>query len=197
MFKKIFITLTGVVFLAACGGSGNNGRDVSLKTNYPDKLAPYSKSLKASAVIKGADSATLSAQVEGTLDGDVWKFSIEPLGDISNSVLHVEFSQQNVLLASVETPFSDGAMEPAKDTYQLNIDNDSDGLANIDEIIFGVDPNNADTDSDGMKDGLDAFPSIAAEWSDTDGDGIGNNSDNCPAVANVDQKDTDGDDKQD
>lgn len=198
MLKKTFITLIGFVLLSSCGsGKGNSGKDITFKANYPDKIAPYSKNLKASAFIKGADSAVLSASADGTLEGDVWRFNLEPLGDISNSIIHVEFLEKNVVVAFVETPLLDGGLEPSKDIYQLDIDNDSDGLANIDELMFGVDPNNADTDGDGAKDGVDAFPSIAAEWGDIDGDGIGNNSDNCPSIPNANQKDTDGDAKGD
>jgi len=38
------------------------------------------------------------------------------------------------------------------------LDNDNDGLTNIQELIIGTDPNNPDTDGDGLKDGEDPFP---------------------------------------
>jgi hypothetical protein len=50
-----------------------------------------------------------------------------------------------------------------------------------------------DDDNDGVDDESDAFPINADESLDTDLDGVGDNADNCPLVANLDQRNTDGD----
>jgi alpha-tubulin suppressor-like RCC1 family protein len=80
------------------------------------------------------------------------------------------------------------------------LDNDSDGLINLEEYLFGTDPNRSDTDNDGVSDIADAFPLDDSETLDTDGDLIGNNSDtdddgdgiedvddNCPINSNGSQ----------
>jgi len=67
-----------------------------------------------------------------------------------------------------------------------DLDDDNDGLLDLDEIANGTDPLDPDTDGDGYCDGLgtvgsciagDVFPLDENEWFDTDGDGIGNNAD--------------------
>ena len=60
------------------------------------------------------------------------------------------------------------------------MDDDGDGLSDLDEIAAGTDPLDSDTDPDGWNDGFDAFPLNTAEWKDTDGDGVGDNSDVYP-----------------
>ncbi|MFT4926180.1 MAG: Zn-dependent metalloprotease [Phenylobacterium sp.] len=80
------------------------------------------------------------------------------------------------------------------------IDQDQDGLTNLQEFYLNTSPTNADSDNDGLNDnveiaqpftdplirdsdgdgvidGLDAFPTDAFEAVDTDGDGTGNNTD--------------------
>jgi hypothetical protein len=76
---------------------------------------------------------------------------------------------------------------------ECDVDDDNDGLSDVDEISIGTDPLLSDTDSDGFLDSSDAFPLDASESVDTDNDGVGNNSDNCPATSNSDQLDTDSD----
>lgn len=77
--------------------------------------------------------------------------------------------------------------------FSTDIDEDSDGLTNLVEILGTTDPFNEDTDGDGIRDGLDVFPNLSTEFGDADGDVVGDNSDNCLSVANTDQADFDGD----
>jgi hypothetical protein len=56
-------------------------------------------------------------------------------------------------------------------------DLDDDDLNNLNEFKKGTNPDNPDTDGDTYKDGNDAFPLDASEWADSDHDGIGDNSD--------------------
>lgn len=84
-------------------------------------------------------------------------------------------------------------IDAAPTDFALDIDSDSDGLPNLDEIKAGTDPYVADTDGDGVIDGNDLFPNVAAEQGDDDGDGVGNTVDNCRAVSNADQADFDTD----
>ncbi len=67
-----------------------------------------------------------------------------------------------------------------------DLDDDNDGLLDLDEIANGTEPLNPDTDGDGYCDGSgtaesciagDVFPLDVSEWFDTDDDGTGNNAD--------------------
>ncbi|MFL2945112.1 MAG: hypothetical protein ACJZ33_03780, partial [Candidatus Poseidoniales archaeon] len=67
-----------------------------------------------------------------------------------------------------------------------DLDDDNDGLLDLDEIANGTESLNPDTDGDGYCDGSvtvgsciagDVFPLDENEWFDTDGDEIGNNAD--------------------
>ncbi len=58
-----------------------------------------------------------------------------------------------------------------------DLDDDSDGVADVDEVVLGTDPLLADTDGDGINDGADVFPLDSSESADSDADGIGNNAD--------------------
>jgi len=97
-------------------------------------------------------------------------------------------------------------------------DDDTDGLTNPEEVLYGTDPNNPDTDGDGVNDGdevangtdptesnapadtdgdgtpdsADAFPNDPAETTDSDGDGVGNNGDAFPNNP-AETTDSDGD----
>jgi predicted flap endonuclease-1-like 5' DNA nuclease len=97
-----------------------------------------------------------------------------------------------------------------------DLDDDNDGLLDLDEIANGTEPLNPDTDGDGYCDGSvtvgsciagDVFPLDENEWFDTDGDGTGNNADtdddndglddtteaSSDPVTNSTNPDTDGD----
>lgn len=166
------------LLLSACGGDG--GGEWSLRAAYPDQLIPYAGELEARATLVGSDGAVFSAAAEGRLDADLWRFSLEPLGDLPPDVrLRAEFRRAGLLLAvaSVLSPGGALALDASPEDFDLSPDDDGDGLANIDELIEGVDPLVADTDGDGTADGADAFPALAAEWGDVDGDGVGDNAD--------------------
>ena len=66
-----------------------------------------------------------------------------------------------------------------KDGVGNNADTDDDGTGFRiqEEGRLGTDPLNVDTDSDGVADADDLFPNDGSEWIDTDEDGLGNNSD--------------------
>jgi len=97
-----------------------------------------------------------------------------------------------------------------------DLDDDNDGLLDLDEIANGTEPLNPDTDGDGYCDSSvtvgsclagDVFPLDENEWFDTDGDGTGNNADtdddndglddtteaSSDPVTNSTNPDTDGD----
>ncbi|MDP6334593.1 MAG: hypothetical protein QF479_08180, partial [Candidatus Poseidoniaceae archaeon] len=97
-----------------------------------------------------------------------------------------------------------------------DLDDDNDGLFDLDEIANGTERLNPDTDGDGYCDGSvtvgsciagDVFPLDENEWFDTDGDGTGNNADtdddndglndtteaSSDPVTNSTNPDTDGD----
>lgn len=66
---------------------------------------------------------------------------------------------------------------PEESIICTELDADGDGLANLDEIDFSVNPFEGDFDGDCVADGVDAFPKDPSESKDTDGDGIGDNAD--------------------
>ena len=67
--------------------------------------------------------------------------------------------------------------EIADGTDPLDPDSDNDGSNDGEERDRGTDPNNPDTDGDGTLDGDDDLPLDANEDTDTDGDGTGDNAD--------------------
>ncbi len=77
--------------------------------------------------------------------------------------------------------------------FSTSVDEDGDGITNLQEMLGTTDPTEPDTDGDAAVDGQDAFPNNSTEWSDPDGDLSGDNSDNCPGAANQDQVDTNHD----
>ena len=58
-----------------------------------------------------------------------------------------------------------------------DLDDDNDGLADVDEVTLGTDPLLSDSDGDGVDDPSDALPLDSTETVDTDLDGLGNNLD--------------------
>jgi hypothetical protein len=72
-----------------------------------------------------------------------------------------------------------------------DIDDDNDGVSDLDEIKNGTDPLKKDTDGDGVDDKQDKFPANKSEWVDFDGDGIGDNTDiddDNDGVSDVEEK---------
>nr|WP_162933214.1 Rib/alpha-like domain-containing protein [Corynebacterium lactis] len=62
--------------------------------------------------------------------------------------------------------------EPEKPEYDLNGDDDGDGVPNGEELDNGTDPNNEDTDGDGLNDGIEKDKGTNPLKPDTDGDGV-------------------------
>ncbi len=75
----------------------------------------------------------------------------------------------------------------------LDLDDDNDGVADIDDLYPLNASESADSDGDLVGDNADAFPNDASETADTDEDGVGDNSDNCLNTSNSDQLDSDSD----
>ncbi len=59
----------------------------------------------------------------------------------------------------------------------IDIDDDNDGLNDVDEESLGTNPRKSDTDGDGVGDKSDVFPLDPTEWADSDRDSIGDNAD--------------------
>jgi len=59
----------------------------------------------------------------------------------------------------------------------LDVDDDNDGLTDIEEQALGTNSRRADTDGDGTNDAHDIFPLDTGEQLDTDADGVGDNAD--------------------
>jgi hypothetical protein len=126
-------------------------------------------------------------------DGDslTWDFTIEILedsdGDGMPNQLPIDYNINNAA--------SPGLIK--------DLDDDNDGISDVDEAVDGTNPTNPDTDSDGVCDGPvsslpqcvmgpDVFPNDPTETSDSDGDGVGDNADAFPNDAN-ETVDSDGD----
>ncbi len=185
-----------MILVAGCGGGGGASQ-VQVAESYPDKLAAYAETLSTQGVLVDAETgAVMSAMADGELVDDVWRFDLELLGERPRvGIYRIAFwngeaseasSRETALSAalklaelSVDVPSLDGAaiFSPTDDGWDFSPDDDGDGLANIDELINGVNPFIADSDGDGVYDGDDVFPASSTEWRDTDGDGTGDNSD--------------------
>ncbi|MEH6823955.1 MAG: JDVT-CTERM domain-containing protein [Motiliproteus sp.] len=104
--------------------------------------------------------------------------------DISGNKLITESGSFNTTGTSGDSD-GDGLSDLYESLWGLNpssasdasADLDSDGLSNTQEQSAGTEPNNPDTDGDGSNDSADALPLNGGESIDTDLDGIGNNAD--------------------
>lgn len=190
--KKYLPIMTIMLLVASCGGG--DGGDYVFKPDYPDKLKAFVDDMGARATVVSANGSYLSGSVQGKSLDDGWHFDAEASNVASDNdrYLRVEFIQNgageakalrtpDIILCVVSIPISSsegGTLgDPGEEFYDFTPDYDSDGLANIDELILGINPSVSDTDGDGILDGMDFFPSLGGEWRDTDGDGIGDNSD--------------------
>jgi hypothetical protein len=222
--KRIFILSVVIVLMfSACGGGGDP-KGYELAASYPDKLAQLADRLSARATLYSTDlSAVYSTPTAGQVVEGIWKFDVEPISGapVEGLALRVEFdvaddqakdasSQAALIVATLNLPvelFANGIVTPDASLFDFTMDDDADGLANIDELIVGADPKNPDTDGDGIKDGEDLNPLVAdvapvaasedenpgPVIADADGDGIEDGADNCALVANSGQEDVDGD----
>ncbi len=79
-------------------------------------------------------------------------------------------------------------------SHTWDVDEEPDGLNNLQEYEHSTVPNDADTDNDGLNDGVEVNTTGTNPTKpDTDGDGDPDGADNCPLRANADQQDTDSD----
>jgi len=186
----LFIAIATLVLFSCSGGGGEN--PVSFMAEYPAELSAFADKLTARGYLESSERALLSAPSRGVVEGKTWKFDLDPLPGAegresffrvdfmlhSSKFLHSGEDDYELVLCSVSVRFSSKDVLGARpEEYDCMMDDDADGLANIMEIIVGVDPMLSDSDGDGRLDGDDMFPSIATEWMDTDGDGIGDNED--------------------
>lgn len=76
--------------------------------------------------------------------------------------------------------------------FSEDLDDDNDGVPDVDDV-FPLDASeSSDSDADGVGDNADAFPLDPSEFADTDGDGVGDNSDAFP-LDPLESEDSDGD----
>ena len=73
----------------------------------------------------------------------------------------------------------------------VQIDDDGDGLSNLEELELGTEVDNADSDGDGLEDGVELTLKTDPLNPDSDGDTVTDRIDNCPGVPNENQLDLD------
>lgn len=225
IFKKVIaLMFLGCLLGPGCGGGGSSD-EVSIVPGYPDALVAHKDHLKAFATITDMEGGAFVSNIAGTFDGELWRFSLEGAGTMPEDgmnlsvdfVDNVEVSLGGglkvAIFQTVIPPTGDlEKIETNAASWNLAIDEDSDGLANIGELFASTNPFNPDTDGDGISDSLDALPLIAAEPEiveapketvtetqpaivvlDSDNDGLSDESDNCPNASNAYQEDADKD----
>ena len=206
--KVALLLCAVLVLFVSCGGSGDNSGgnlDVSLTPQYPASMAGMSGELKAVGSIYESSEIGASVISQPTLgdrdeNGD-YKFNMKLDAKLpqDGGTFQADFyytpSEQRVMstksltselegmfrigyIIIVITSEGDVVFTPLEEDFNISPDDDSDGMANLNEVLFGLDPANPDSDGDGVADRADIFPSASLEWSDTDNDGIGDNSDN-------------------
>jgi Calx-beta domain-containing protein/FG-GAP repeat protein/thrombospondin type 3 repeat protein len=119
-----------------------------------------------------------------------WAFDIEnaQLAIAKEKVLVMVGSEQTVAMTLLVDSDGDGLSDTYEQNNGLNandasdgsLDNDNDGLSNLEEFLINSDANNSDSDGDGVSDNVDNFPTDPDEQVDRDGDGVGDNSDPFP-----------------
>ena len=153
----------------------------------------------------------LTADRDGTLwgvDEDGYLFTIDKMTGLATVEHSIPTGFESLAISATFDRDNDGLLDSWEDNNGLDkndpsdavLDNDSDGLNNLQEQSANTDPHVADTDNDGLNDGeevntygtspinedtdgdsvldgVDVFPLDATESIDTDGDGIGNNAD--------------------
>lgn len=122
---------------------------------------------------------------------------------IYDGILTTEQIQKNTLegpSASIDTD-EDGISDSIEDKYDFldpedpsdaELDQDNDGLSNVDEILLGSDPEEQDTDNDEILDGDEVINQTSPILADTDGDSL-NDGQEISLGTNPLISDTDGD----
>lgn len=181
--RTIFIAAS--VFIASCGGGGTKTANITLQSTLPSSMSTLSANMTVMGMIYSstdADAEVVAQPTAGTKDENGnYAFELKATSSVSpGNVFRAEFYYNSVLIAYTFHTLASGDGETvtaAEADFITTQDNDADGMANLFEILLGLDVNNPDTDGDGVPDGVDVFPSVSAEWADLDGDGIGDNSD--------------------
>lgn len=197
MNKIYFLTFAMFAGLCSCGGNGGDDSLVTIKANLPEKLIGYSRELQSTALVQSSDDRVLSAEVSGVNDRGVWRYEVSPAYEVAaDALLVVSFKLGELIVARLSLPYKNGEVyEPDEAAWDLAQDNDGDGLANIDEIILGLNPNVAEPKAPEPPMIVAPEPQEVAPPPDpdSDGDGILDRADNCPLALNPDQKDSDQD----
>lgn len=187
--------------LTSCGGGGGERTlDVTLTASLPASLKALSNTEAVGTIRDGSneDASVFAGPATGELQADgSYLFRLKEAGSVpaNSAYLQVNFyftpsdslsqsmkqvgagTSYVVATLALQMPASGTSLTALEDDFDTSMDDDSDGMVNLDEVSLGLNPSLSDTDGDGVPDGADAFPSISAEWADLDGDGTGDNSD--------------------
>ncbi len=184
---------TGVV----CWGSNESGQ-----TDVPALSNPTQVSLGADHTCALDDTGVVCWGSNGFAKTDVPALMIDPDGDgLSNQFGADSFPFDPSASKDFDgdgLPDSWNAGKSRADSTStpkltLDLDDDNDGVADIDDLYPLNAAESADSDGDLVGDNADAFPNDASETADADSDGVGDNSDNCLTIKNSDQLNSDSD----
>ncbi|PCJ98486.1 MAG: hypothetical protein COA42_24400, partial [Alteromonadaceae bacterium] len=121
---------------------------------------------------------TVNFRVFGGLDGEQWMQDILPINDGQGALKIANVSPLQL------APVTDSDGDGLSDTYELahnldpnnaadaNLDNDNDGLSNLQEYQQGTSLENVDSDGDGISDGEELSRGTLANQADSDRDGL-------------------------
>ncbi|MFT6435146.1 MAG: hypothetical protein ACJAVI_003198 [Candidatus Azotimanducaceae bacterium] len=172
------------------------------------------RSTKTFNVAINNDDAVGDLEKNGLIEGRLFLLGLTNIvttEGVDNATLERRYSETStttLAFAKIHDADADPSVDTDLDTIgdTADLDDDGDGVLDIEEYFVGSSPLREDTDNDGSSDGVDAFPTDPSESIDTDNDGMGNNADpdddedgtedntdNCPLIANQNQADIDGD----
>jgi len=192
------IIVSSLFWISCGGGGGGKDIDVTLTPTLPSSLKALSNIESVGSVRDGSDATAsiVAGPATGESQGDGnYLFQMKEVSSFPSSVaflwvnfyytpaantgqsLKDESSPTSYVVASLILQINSGSVTASENDFDTSMDDDADGIANLDEVTLGLNPSLSDTDGDGVPDGLDAFPSFSAEWGDLDGDGVGDNSD--------------------
>jgi RHS repeat-associated protein len=129
------------------------------KANGADRYDVYRSTVNGSGYyIIGDDIIGNSYQDLDIKDGQKYYYVVKSVNEKGES----EYSNQIEISNS----------SIGKINYKPNIDDDGDGLSNLDEVLYATSPTNPDTDNDGLNDGYEVQIGTDAINPDSDGDGF-------------------------
>ncbi len=148
--------------------------------------------------IEGATPSDLYGATDGTYQKQVDEFGtvilkVFPHGiDAGLSFQIFTFDPNRFLPVNISNLYisEDRTIQVILNRNQNSQDSDDDGLLDVDESIYGTDPDNPDTDGDGVDDGDEVTDGTNPLDTDTDDDGITDGNDIDPLDPN---SDSDGD----